>query len=187
MQFKPGDHVVYPAYGAGTILATEDRAFSREVTTYYILKMVADEGEFMVPVDAAESLGFRSIIPHKSIFKELKGKPELLPDDYKIRQSQISELLATSDAINLAQAARNTAWFAGHRSLTGRDVQLYEDLQTQLASELSLSLVIPLNDAVEQLLETLEQITIKGQEDQLALEEAAAAAAAAEEEAALQD
>jgi CarD family transcriptional regulator len=173
MEFELGDHVVYPAYGAGTIAAKEERVFAGTTTRYYILKMVADEGEFMVPVEQAESLGIRPVMAAKAILKVLHSTPNPLPDDYKERQAIIEELLATSDAIQMALGARDLAWFAGIKSLTGRDIQLYEELQTQLASELSLAKGISLEEAREQLTAELNALTARAEAEAQAKEEAA--------------
>jgi CarD family transcriptional regulator len=173
MEFELGDHVVYPAYGAGTIAAKEERVFSGTTTRYYILKMVADEGEFMVPVEQAESLGIRPVMDAKAIFKVLHSSPNPLPDDYKERQAIIEELLATSDAVQLALGARDLAWFAGVKSLTGRDIQLYEELQTQLASELSLAKDISLEEAREELVAELNALTARAEAEAQAKEEEA--------------
>ncbi len=159
MAFKPGDHVVYPAYGAGTVVATEERVFAGTTTRYYILKMVADEGEFLVPVDQAGALGVRPVTKKGAILKTLRSAPAELAEDYKERQAGIEKLLATSDAFQMGLGARDLAWYSGSRSLTGRDVQLYEDLQTQLASELSLAEGITLEEARARLLEALTALT----------------------------
>ena len=159
MTFQPSDRVVYPGYGAGIIVGIEDKVFVGTTTRYYMLKMVADEGEFMVPVERAESLGIRSVLDSEVILGVLQGVPNELADDYKERQATVMRLLATSDAAQMAEAARDLAWFSGFRQLTGRDVQLYEELQTLLASELALSLYISLDEAREQLARTLAEIT----------------------------
>ncbi len=159
MSFQPGDHVVYPGYGAGTIIAIEDKEFTGTITRYYMLKMVADEGEFMVPTDNAESLGIRWVVEREAIWAVLGALAGDLPDDYKERQAGISQLLSTSHALNMSQGARDTARFAGFRTPTGRDVQLYEELQTLLASELALAEGISLEDARDRLAQVLAAIT----------------------------
>jgi CarD family transcriptional regulator len=177
MTFQPSDRVVYPGYGAGIIVGIEDKVFVGTTTRYYMLKMVADEGEFMVPVERAESLGIRSVLDSKVILDILRGTPSMLADDYKERQATVMRLLATSDAAQMAEAARDLAWFSGFHQLTGRDVQLYEELQTLLASELALSMHIELEEARELLAGILTEIT-EGAElvkaEQLAAEQAAA-------------
>lgn len=184
MEFELGDHVVYPAYGAGTVAAKEERIFSGTITRYYILKMVASEGEFMVPVEQADSLGVRPVMDAAAILKVLHASPNQLPDDYKERQAIIEELLATSDAVQMALGARDLAWFAGARPLTGRDIQLYEELQTQLASELSLAQGVTLEEAREQLVSELNALSATAEAQALARAEAEAQAQASEEEAA---
>lgn len=159
MAFRTGDRVVYPGYGAGTIMAIEDKVFAGTTTRYYMLRMVADEGEFMVPVDQAEALGIRPVLDSKTIFAIIGAEPDELPDDYKERQAEIAELLATSDAPPMSKGARNLAWHAGRRQLTGRDIQLYEELQTRLASELSLAEKVTLEAARDHLREILNAIT----------------------------
>ncbi len=171
MTFRPGDHVVYPTYGAGTVTSLEDRVFAGTSTRYYILNMVADEGTFMVPVEQADALGLRPVVEKGYIEVVLQAPFETLSDDYKERQLNIEKLISTSDAEQLAIGARNLAWFAGSHNLTGRDMQLYENLQTQLASELSLVEDISLATARENLSQLLAAIA----------EQAALAAAALED------
>jgi CarD family transcriptional regulator len=177
MSFQPGDHVVYPGYGAGTIIAIEDKEFTGMTTRYYMLQMVADEGEFMVPTDNAESLGIRYVVEREAIWAVLRASPGDLPDDYKERQAGISQLLSTSHALNMSQGARDLARFAGFRSLTGRDVQLYEELQTLLASELALAEDISLEDARDRLAQELAAMTeaaelVKAERDRVEQEKA---------------
>lgn len=159
MSFQPGDHVVYPGYGAGTIISIEDKEFTGTTTRYYMLQMVADEGEFMVPTDSAEFLGVRPVVERAAIWAVLGASPGDLPDDYKERQAGISQLLSTSHALQMSQGSRNLAHFAGLRQLTGRDVQLYEELQTLLASELALAEDVSLEDARDRLVQALAAIT----------------------------
>jgi len=159
MLFQQGDHVVYPGYGAGTIIAIENREFTGTTTRYYMLKMVAKEGEFMVPIDSADSLGIRRVVEREAIWAVLRASAGDLPGDYKERQAGISQLLSTSHALSMSQGSRDLARFAGFRSLTGRDVQLYEELQTLLASELVLIEGISLEDARDRLAQTLAAIT----------------------------
>ena len=176
MTFQPDDRVVYPGYGAGTIVGIEDKVFVGTTTRYYMLKMVADEGEFMVPVDGAEALGVRPVLDSKVILRILRSKPAELPEDYKERQAEVMQLLATSDAAQMSRAARNLAWYAGFRTLTGRDVQLYEELQTLLASELALALDVNLEEARNQLTQILAATTEKAGLEKARLEAAEQAA-----------
>ncbi len=172
MTFQPGDHVVYPGYGAGIIVSIEDKIFVGTSTRYYMLKMVADEGEFMVPVEQAESLGVRPVLGGRTIKRVLNSKPGELSEDYKERQAGISELLSTSDAAKMSRAARDLAWYSGSRRLTGRDVQQFDELQTLLASELSLALEIDLDAARERLSQILTTITEKAEQQEAERQEA---------------
>ena len=165
MGFKPGACIVYRAYGAGTIMSEEDRVFAGTVTRYYIISMVADEGEFMVPVAQAEALGIRPVVDSKVILGVLQSQVQMLSGDYKERQAVVSVLLSSGDADQMSQAARNLAWFAGWKSLTGRDIQLYEELQTRLAGELSLAQGIDLEEARQQLGQELAAITEKAERE----------------------
>jgi len=178
MAFQPGEHVVYPGYGAGTVVVIEDRVFSGTKTRYYMLQMVADQGEFLVPVDQAESLRIRPVLDSEAILGVLRAPSERLSPEYKERQAGITKLLSTSDAIQLGRGARDLAWYAGTRSLTGRDVQLYQELQTLLASELSLAEDIGLEEAREKLAQILAGITEQAVQAGLEADEEAAREAA---------
>lgn len=72
MDYKIGDKIVYPLYGAGVIAEITEREFLGEVKTYYLLKLSYGKMEILVPVDTASALGVRNIIAREMVDKVLE-------------------------------------------------------------------------------------------------------------------
>lgn len=60
--FSIGDTVCYPLHGVGKIESIEDRAVLDKTATYYVISLMNTRMTALLPVDAAESVGLRSII-----------------------------------------------------------------------------------------------------------------------------
>ena len=59
--FSIGDKVVYPVHGAGIVEAIEEKEVLGELKQYYVLKLFDGEMRVMVPVDAVQGVGLRSV------------------------------------------------------------------------------------------------------------------------------
>ena len=67
MEYKAGDKIVYPLYGAGVIAEITEREFLGQMKSYYRLKLAYGRMEILVPVENALSLGVRNLIPREMI------------------------------------------------------------------------------------------------------------------------
>ena len=63
--YNVGDSVVYPLHGAGVIEAIEDREVSGKIDSYYVMRIPFGDMKVLIPVDGAEKVGVRDIIPEK--------------------------------------------------------------------------------------------------------------------------
>lgn len=63
--YNVGDSVVYPLHGAGVIVAIEDREVSGKIDSYYVMRIPFGDMKVLIPVDGADKVGVREIIPEK--------------------------------------------------------------------------------------------------------------------------
>ena len=61
-EFKIGDKVLHPLYGAGTVVAIEEQRDNGTVRDYYVIELVRPTGRLLTPVDRAEQMGLRKPI-----------------------------------------------------------------------------------------------------------------------------
>ena len=63
--FKLHDRVVYPLQGVGEVTEIIDMEFKGKVMPYYVMYFAVSDMTVKVPVDKAEGLGIRGIVPKK--------------------------------------------------------------------------------------------------------------------------
>ena len=60
--YKIGDKIVYPMHGAGIIEAIEEREIFEEIKPYYIMQIVSEGLQILIPVDKVDDIGVRTIV-----------------------------------------------------------------------------------------------------------------------------
>ncbi len=73
--YSIGDSVVYPLHGAGVIEAIEEREVGGLMHSYYALRIPLGDMKVFVPVEGADKIGIRDIIPSEEADKVI--------DDFK--------------------------------------------------------------------------------------------------------
>lgn len=71
--FNIGDKVVYPMQGAGIIKGIEDKDFSGEIRKYYIIKMLSNNMDIMIPSDKISVSNLRPISDISTLNKILSN------------------------------------------------------------------------------------------------------------------
>ncbi|HMM31549.1 MAG TPA: CarD family transcriptional regulator [Clostridia bacterium] len=61
--FQLGDQICYPMHGVGVVEAIEERTVLGKQAQYYVLRFVVGKMTALVPVESAEQVGLRAIIP----------------------------------------------------------------------------------------------------------------------------
>lgn len=62
-----GDRIVYPLYGAGTVISIEERDILGEKKKYYFLEILNENAPVMLPVDTCEKIGVRPLMSKSEI------------------------------------------------------------------------------------------------------------------------
>jgi CarD family transcriptional regulator len=142
MTFDIGEIVVHPHYGAGVITEIQERHSLGPRKRYYSIELLGDpQTTVMVPLDKEESVGLRQPIPKARmgrLWRILRGKPEVLPDEHKERYALIEGKLQEGDIFRIAEAVRDLAWRREEkRKLTKVGGRLYETGLGFIASELA--------------------------------------------------
>jgi CarD family transcriptional regulator len=159
--FNIGDKVIYPAYGAGTIVDIKEKQIGEQQRTYYIIELLAQAGTLMVPVARASELGLRPPIEQpKQVVKVLTSEPVLLSNDHRERQELIGADIRSGNLLKISEVVRDMAYRDRANNLTETDLELYRQAQEFLAGELALSQDIDVETARDQVRSVLDAINV---------------------------
>jgi CarD family transcriptional regulator len=141
--FKEGEQVVYPLQGVGEIQSIEEREFKGEQVPYYIIYLEVSDMTVMVPVDKAEELGIRAIVPAKEAKRALKliGEEfDPVPADWKVRYQMNLDLLKQGSVTDIATVVRTLYHRSRVKELPILERKLFDSALKLLVDEISFSL-----------------------------------------------
>lgn len=103
--FQPGDRVVLPPYGIGTVQCTCHRPVGGELQAYYQVEFANTSSRAFVPVAAPDSTGMRAALTARdmpALLDSLKTSTLNLPRQWAARHRRVTEILAAADPFELA-------------------------------------------------------------------------------------
>jgi CarD family transcriptional regulator len=151
--FGEKQHVVYPLQGVGRIDSIEERDFQGDKLLYYVIYLEVTDMTVMVPVDKAEELGIRAIVPPKEANKALKlisEEYEPVTADWKMRYQMNLDLLKQGSVTDIATVVRTLYHRSKIKELPILERKLFDSALRLLVDEVSFSLDKP-KPEVEQL------------------------------------
>ena len=105
MVFKIGDKVVYPNHGVGVIEQIMDASSSGVDSTFYRLRILANDSTVLVPTSNTIQVGLRKVLSKKDVDKVFRvlrtGKVEIT-SDWKGRFQENSDKMRTGDIYEVA-------------------------------------------------------------------------------------
>jgi CarD family transcriptional regulator len=150
--FEKGESLLHPDHGAGVLAGIETIEISGVERRYYHIELLNGDGTLMVPVDRADEAGLCSVSSAvdapDEIFQALGNDPEMLADDYQVRQSELTDRIQSGDPIQMAGALRDLVWREQDTRLSTVDNALKGRAETQLASVLALQLDVDIDSAI---------------------------------------
>jgi CarD family transcriptional regulator len=160
MVFSKGDKVIHPSYGAGTIMAINDKLIGEHECAYYVIELLSQAGTLMVPVLRADELGLRSPVERADyVLTVLTSEPDVLPNDHRERQESIGIDIRSGDVQRISEAVRDLAFRERADKLTEADLKLYRQAQDLLVGELAVCQDVDMDTAREQVTTVLDSLT----------------------------
>lgn len=144
------DRIVYPMHGVGIIEAIEKKNVLGKRAEYYMITIVNSGMKVMIPVENADSIGIRSIIPKKDIKKvlEILSKDEnSSSDDWKERYQNNIDKVKSGSIYVVAEVARDLYRRGSEKELSIMERKLYENAYQLLIHEIALSKNVDLEEA----------------------------------------
>ncbi len=161
--FVIGAKVVHPCYGAGVVASIQRKAIGEDAHAYYVIQTVARSMQLMVPVERAEELRLRRVGKARelrdslSICSEPPSEEEIVRD-LRPRQALMREKLKSGSFAEVAQVARQLYYMNHQRPLGTVDRQMLEQGKEFLAGELALACGMPIEEAMQEVEDTLKSM-----------------------------
>ena len=143
LQYKVGQQLVYPLQGVGQVMTIEERPFRAETLLYYVVYLAVSDMTIMVPVEKADELGIRAIVPRTEATGALRmiGEDyEPIPTDWKLRYQMNLDLLKAGSVSDIATVVRALYHRSRIKELPILERKLYDNARSLLVDELSFSL-----------------------------------------------
>ena len=159
--FKEGQQVVYPLQGVGQVQSIESIDFRKDGNEilYYIIYLPVSDMTVKVPVDKAEELGIRAIVPKKEAEKALNlftEEYEAVPADWKMRYQMNLDLLKQGSVMDIATVVRTLYHRKKVKELPILERKLYDSALKLLIDEVSFSLNVSKEEVEEMIFSKLE-------------------------------
>jgi CarD family transcriptional regulator len=141
MQFSVGDKVVHPYHGPGQVVSVAHRELMDGPKSYYVIDIPGRGLTVHIPVGNAGDRGVRRAMSQSRlprVLSMLRGKPHLLPADYRERQEEIWAQLKTRQVMQLARVVRDLTWHRKIAHLTKVDSDYLRQGLDLLAAEMAL-------------------------------------------------
>ena len=143
IDYKIGDHVVYPHHGAGKVLKKEKKEVLGEKREYLTIKILHNDMTVMVPCENAGRAGLRRVIGEEAVERVLavlRDDVSQMPKNWNRRFKHNREKIKTGDVYELAEVVRNLAIRESEKGLSTGEKQMYTRAKKILASELMYAL-----------------------------------------------
>jgi CarD family transcriptional regulator len=157
IEYKVGDHVVYPHHGAGKILKREVKERFGAEREYLTIKILHNDMTVLVPTENAGRAGLRRVIDEEAVervLSVLRDDVSQMPTNWNRRFKHNRDKIKTGDVYELAEVVRNLAIRESDKGLSTGEKQMYTRAKKILASELMYALEMD-EDGVEEHLDGL--------------------------------
>ncbi len=143
MSFNIGDKAVYPAHGVGVIKDIEDLVMEGQHYRTYVLKILDNGMTIRVPVDNADAIGLREIIPPDAVakvYEVLRDRSQ--PADkqtWNRRYREYMNKIKTGDPLEVAAVLRDLALLKTEKTLSFGERKMYDQAYSLIIQELSVA------------------------------------------------
>ncbi len=142
-EYKVDQHIVYPSQGVGQIMEISEKSFKDAKRLYYTIYLEFSDMTVLVPVDKADELGIRAIVPKDQAERALAFISEEyapIPSDWKLRYQMNLDLLKKGSVLDIASVVRSLYHRSKIKELPILERKLYDSALNLLQDEVSFSL-----------------------------------------------
>ncbi len=138
--FRPNDHVVYPAHGVGRIVSIEEQEVAGIHLEMFVISFEKDKMTLRVPTSKAAAVGMRSLSTPDIVSKAmdtLKGRARVKRAMWSRRAQEYEQKINSGDLISIAEVVRDLHRTDEQREQSYSERQLYEAALERLTREVA--------------------------------------------------
>jgi CarD family transcriptional regulator len=140
VEFKSGDHVVYPTHGVGTVQGIETMSAAGYALQVIVVTFDENRMTLRVPVGKALSSGLRKLASSESMTEALdtlRGRARVKRTMWSRRAQEYEAKINSGDPVQIAEVVRDLHRNAGQPDQSFSERQIYEQALDRLAAELA--------------------------------------------------
>jgi CarD family transcriptional regulator len=143
MPFEIGDKAVYPAFGVGVIKEIERQEYSGQLYEVYVMKILDNGMTIEIPVNNADAIGVREIIPREAVDKvyEVLRDRETPADKqtWNRRYREYMNKIKTGDPLEVAAVLRDLALLKAEKNLSFGERKMYDQAHSLIVQEVAVA------------------------------------------------
>jgi CarD family transcriptional regulator len=139
MELSVGQKVAYPGQGVCVVERVEQRNVAGSQMKFYLLRVVGDDSQILVPVTNADCVGLRPVISQrqcKRLINRLGEDFEDVSTDWKARSRQFTEKLQSGDVFEAADVFKKLTFLSHCKKLSFREQTLLDKARSLILSEI---------------------------------------------------
>ena len=139
MELSVGQKVSYPGQGVCVVVRIVQRDVIGSPMKFYLLRVVGDDSQILIPVANAHSVGLRPVISPrqcKKLINRLGEDFEDISSDWKARSRQFTEKLQSGDVFEAADVLKKLTFLSHNKKLSFREQTLLEKAKSLIMSEI---------------------------------------------------
>lgn len=140
--FKVGDKVCYPMHGIGVIEAIEERTVLNATASYYVLRFLVGRMTALVPVESAQRVGLRHLVPAEECRKVLRflgEAPAETDENWNKRYRENYEKLRSGSIYEVAEVVKCLQKREEEKGLSAGERRMLSNARQLLLGELSVA------------------------------------------------
>jgi len=146
--FKVGEKAVHPAHGVGVVTGIETREIAGSKGAFYVLQIIESGMKVMVPTEAADTVGLRSVMSHREaerVLEVFRVKEKAVGGGpWNRRQRAYNEMIKSGSPYEVAKVLRDlyAIKFKSEKDLSYGERRLMDQAKSLLVKELALAKAI---------------------------------------------
>lgn len=140
LDFKAGDHVVYPAHGVGHVMAVETQEVAGMSLEVYVITFDHEKMTLRVPTKKAKAAGLRPLAAGDTVnqaLTTLKGRARVKRTMWSRRAQEYEAKINSGDLVSIAEVVRDLHRAENQPEQSYSERQLYESALDRMAREVA--------------------------------------------------
>jgi CarD family transcriptional regulator len=173
LEFKTGEHIVYPAHGVGRIVGVESQEVAGLKLDLFVISFIKDKMTLRVPVAKATSVGMRKLadgLTVKRALETVRGRARIKRTMWSRRAQEYEAKINSGDLISIAEVVRDLFRSETQPEQSYSERQLYEAALDRMSREISSVNRISETEAIRQIEQNLAKSPRRGPKPEVAVE-----------------